>query len=264
MNLARGLSPLRRISVRVGFTLIEVLLATVIITGLLVVVLFFYQQSAQLRTDLLVEAERISVARLLMDRITAELRQARRHNYFATPMVGDATSLQFITTALPPTTAWTGESYGRASRPVTDLKFVTYSTSAGEDATNVIGITRSEEPLVEFTTVASTEVFSSTFAVEETNSPAMLLTEQLRVLRFRYFDGAAWQDSWSDTRLPGAVEVTLASDVLPEVDELAEFFGDTEAVGEVFRRVIFLPGSRDTGPMVSSAATGDPAEELFP
>lgn len=247
-----------------AFTLIEVLLATVIIAGLLAVVLFFYQQAAQLRTELLIETERISAARLLMDRITSELRQARRHSYFATPLVGDSTAIQFITTALPPTTPWSGETYGRATRPATDLKLVSYGTSIGEDATNALGITRSEEPLVEFRTVAGTEVYSSTFMTEETNATALLLSDQLRALRFRYFDGVAWQDSWNDTRLPGAVEVTLASEVLPEVDELAELLGEAEAPsGEVFRRVIFLPGSRDTGPLDTSSSTNEVSEEFW-
>ena len=247
-----------------AFTLIEVLLATVIIAGLLAVVLFFYQQAAQLRAELLVETERVSAARLLMDRITTELRQARRHSFFATPMVGDASSIQFITATLPPTTAWGGDSYGRATRPATDLKLVIYGTSVGEDATNVLGITRSEEPLVEFRTVASTEVFSSTFVTEETNNTAVLVSDQLRALRFRYFDGGAWYDSWNDTRLPGAVEVTLASEVLPEVDELAELLGEAEApAGEVFRRMIFLPGSRDTGGLETSSSTNEMSDEFL-
>ena len=249
---------------RCGFTLIEVLLATVIIAGLLAVVLFFYQQAARLRADLLVETERLSAARLLMDRITTELRQARRHTFFQTPMVGDATSIQFYTTSLPSASAWAGQQYGRISRPESDMKMVCYGTSTAEDGTNVTGITRSEEPLVEFRKVTTSEVFSSTFATEPTNNTATLLTEQLRVLRFRYFDGTAWKDSWSETRLPGAVEVSLASEALPEVDELSEFLGDFDEPLEVFRRVVYLPGSKDAPPASALSSTNDVAEEFLP
>src|SRR5688572_27247709 len=81
---------------RAAFTLVEVLLAVGIVAGLLVVVLFFYQQAAQLRTELLLDAERTSSARLLMERLTAELRTARAHTFYETPLVGDSTYLQFI------------------------------------------------------------------------------------------------------------------------------------------------------------------------
>src|SRR5688572_24203718 len=84
-----------------AFTLVEVLLAVGIVAGLLVVVLFFYQQAAQLRTELLVDAERSSSARLLMERLTTELRTARAHTFYEVPLVGHATYLQFITVDLP-------------------------------------------------------------------------------------------------------------------------------------------------------------------
>ena len=73
-----------------GFTLIEVVLATVIAVGMLLIVLFFYQQAANLRSEVLQETERLSVIRLVMDRMTSELRSTRRHPAFAGAFVGES------------------------------------------------------------------------------------------------------------------------------------------------------------------------------
>jgi type II secretory pathway pseudopilin PulG len=219
-----------------AFTLVEVILAVGIIAGLLVVVLYFYQQATELRTELLLTTERTSAARLLMDRLTTELRAARSHTFYAVPLVGDATYLQFITTDLPAQTAWTGEHLGRVSRPETDLKLVSYRREVSREDTNVVSIARTEEPLVELRKAGLNE---STVVVQsnETNrSNAVAITEAFHFVRFRYWDGRAWTESWNSTSLPAGVEVTLGSEPLPEET-------GSEYEGEVFRRVIYLPGS---------------------
>lgn len=50
---------------RAAFTLIEVILAIVISLGMLVVVLFFYQQTANFRAQLVEETERLTAVRLI-------------------------------------------------------------------------------------------------------------------------------------------------------------------------------------------------------
>jgi prepilin-type N-terminal cleavage/methylation domain-containing protein len=220
-----------------AFTLVEVLLAVGIIAGLLVVVLYFYQQATQLRTELLLDTERSSSARLLMERLTSELRAARAHTFYAVPLVGGATWLQFITTDLPSQTAWRGEHLGRVSRPETDLKLVSYRKEVSLEDTNVVGLARSEEPLVELRTPGVNE---SVVVVpsSETNKPnSVVVTEAFHFVRFRYWDGHAWTESWNSTLLPGAVEVMLGSEAPPAEAEPGEY------TGEVFRRVIYLPGS---------------------
>ncbi|MCI0744963.1 MAG: type II secretion system GspH family protein [Verrucomicrobia subdivision 3 bacterium] len=218
-----------------AFTMIEVLLAVGIIAGLLVVVLFFYQQAAQLRTELLLDAERSAAARLLMDRVTGELRTARTHSYYATPMAGGADYIQFITTDLPSQANWSGERFGRITRPETDLKFVRYGLEVSAEDTNVVGLTRTEEPLVEFRTVAAT---SAVLQATETNrTSALVITDQFRFVWFRYWDGYGWVEEWNHTALPRGIEVSLGAEALPPETEPAEY------PYEVFRRVIYLPNS---------------------
>ena len=220
--------------VRNAFTLIEVLLAVGIVAGLLVVVLYFYQQAAELRTELLVETERGSAARLLMDRLTAELRTARPHTFYETPMVGDGTYLQFITTDMPSQGSWSGEKLGRVTRPESDLKLVSYGAETSAEDTNVVGLARTEEPLVELRTAPRETTVIEPAA---TNCNSILITEAFRFIRFRYYDGYNWLEAWSETYLPLGVEVTLGSEALPPEVEPEEY------PYEVFRRVIALPGS---------------------
>ena len=61
---------------RLGFTLLEIALAVTIAIGIMVVALFFYEQSARLRKDALEEMDRITAVRLVMDRLSSELRCA--------------------------------------------------------------------------------------------------------------------------------------------------------------------------------------------
>jgi type II secretory pathway pseudopilin PulG len=225
-----------RQQLRAAFTLVEVLLAVGIIAGLLMVVLYFYQQAAELRTELLLDAERSSSARLLMDRLTTELRAARSHTFYEVPMVGDSTYLQFITTDLPSQIAWTGERLGRITKPETDLKLVSYGAEVSLEATNVVGVVRAEEALVELRTTVSSEVTLSTGAsTNKTNR--IFIAEAFKYLRFRYYDGYKWIESWSDTFLPKGVEVTLGSEPMPADVEAEKY------PYEVFRRVIALPTS---------------------
>ena len=112
-----------------AFTLVEVILAISIAIGILVVALYFYSQATNLRAQLLEESDRISSIRLVMDRLTSELRHA-----FAQPQTGfhgDATSLQFVTTE-PPSRA----SATRVGTPRTDLRLISYGLSKTLDGTN--------------------------------------------------------------------------------------------------------------------------------
>ncbi len=225
-----------------GFTLLEVLLAISIAIGLLVVVLYFYQQASDLRGQLLQETERVSTARLLMDRITSELRTARGHALFPDSFVGQSDFLQFIKTGLPSRSAWTGAPLGRAVAADSDLKLVSYGMGGVADGTNSAagGLTRTERPLVQAKAVVSTQVWDD--AGSATNSGPALLTAQVQYLRFRYWDGSAWQDSWSASGLPRGIEVSLGAEPLPEGATPDDY------PSELYRRVIYLPGAeKDEG-----------------
>lgn len=231
---------------RSAFTLLEVVLAISIAIVILVAALAFHHQAATLRGVLIEESERLAAVRQIMDRLAADLRVAPVHNRIG--FTGDSNSLRFVTTRLPLATA------GFDS----DLRRVTYRALFSGDATNrtVSGLTRSDEPAVELiskasatnATVTATEPVGD--AAEEiaaglTNAPTTVaanpaepLTESIRFLSFRFWDGTAWRDSWSGAAPPPGVEISLGFEPLP-----AEMTPDLYP-GEVFRRVIFLPAGQ--------------------
>lgn len=220
-----------------AFTLIEIVLAVVISVGLLTVALYFYRQAADFRVELVSEVERLSEARLLLNRITTELRVARRHAFYEQPLIGEPDFLQFIKTDVPSKAAWSGGTMGRAPAPQSDLKLVRYGVRASLESTNqsIAGVTRHEEPLVDYKLV-----IEATSAPLTTNTTASaLLTESFHYLHFRYWDGTAWKQSWSGAALPRGVEITLGAEPMPAVSESMAM----QYPFEVFRRVVYLPGS---------------------
>ena len=211
---------------RDGFTLIEVVIAISLAIGIMFVLLFFYNQAANLRGQLMQQADRLSTVRLLMDRITMELRTARMHAFYEAVFLGDTQFIQFARTDLVSPNAWKqGE---RVSSAQTDLKLVRYSANAD---TNAPGLYREEEALAETRKVRSASV---TVDIEPVKKPEPL-SEEIRYVHFRYWDGAKWLESWDGPKLPIGVEITLGFEPLV-VDEQGE------ASGEVFRRVVYLPG----------------------
>ncbi len=238
--------PARR--TRWGFTLLEVVLAIVIAVGLLVVVLHFYQQAADLRTQLIQESERIASVRLLMDHLTGELRAASALSSSRIAFAGDATSIRFITVGLPAGSAWNVGPAGRLVTPQTDLKLVTYSLGRSVEGSNVVytGLVRTEQSTVdvrpragpartnEFATEAEATRASATRGLEP-------VTDAIRFVRFRYWGGEDWKESWSAVELPKAVEVSFGGEPLPDSTALDDYAFD------LYRRVIYLPGSEASG-----------------
>ena len=247
---------------RNGFTLLEVILALSIAIGLLVVALYFYQQAAELRTQLLQESERLSTVRLLLDRITTDLRTA-----YAQPQqgfTGNATSMRFIRTDVLSRMAWMASLPGRSAPVETDLKIVSYGITTGVEGTNQVvgGITRVEQALIEKTgrkekqkleeVIPAPDVPAAGSNVVDsaaTSKPAVEpLTDALHFVSFWYWDGAEWSETWDSPDLPRGVEVTLGAEPLPAgLDPLEYPF-------EIFQRVIYLPGSSEISDVLEFSA----------
>ncbi len=223
-----------------GFTLLEVILAVAIASGVLVGILLFYRQTADLRVQLLSETERLTAIRLLLDRISADLRTAHVDYEFGQGLKGDIASLQLLKLELPSRSAWARTELG-ASLPVqSDLRLVSYSArSTLEDGTNAVmsGLVRSERSFLQPRVLSDSE--STTNAPgspsAQSREPEQFV-DAVRFIQFRFWDGTGWLDSWGGTELPQGVEVSLGMEPLPP-DLLPE-----EYPFELFRRVIYLPG----------------------
>jgi prepilin-type N-terminal cleavage/methylation domain-containing protein len=250
---------------RRGFTLIEVILAIVIAVGMLVVVLYFYQQTADLRTQLIQESERISSVRLLMDRITGELRAASALSSSRIAFAGDATSMRFITVCLPVRSAWNAGPSGRLVTPQTDLKLVSYHLGRSIERSNVVvaGLVRTEQPTVDVRPRAA-PARTNEVAGEREAKPAPAtrgpepVTDAIRYVRFRYWGGDDWKESWSAVELPKAVEISFGGEPLPDSTAPDDYAFD------LYRRVIYLPGSEASGGLSTISVMTDeglPGEE---
>ena len=241
-HIARGGGPLRRDARGSAFTLVEVILAIAIATGLLVIALTFYRQATDLRGQILVESERISVVRLVADRLTADLRQARPVAGDAESFVGGSGSVRFTRASLA---VPSGHGPDGSVSVGPDVVRVSYDTVTGPDGTNtvVLGIDRTESPwsarpragMSASASASAAPLDASVLALAATNRPAELLTDQVRFIRFRFWDGGAWQESWTNQVPPPGVEVVLGTEPLPD-DATPETYPY-----EQFRRVVVVP-----------------------
>jgi len=242
-----------------GFTLVEVILAIGIALGVLVVALYFYGQAADLRARLLQESDVISSVRLAFDRIAADLRAA-----YAQPQIGftgDEVSFRFVVAGLPGRSTFKPGAWTRPVVQESDLQIVAYGVTRAIDGTNsiVAGLTRTEQPLLETPppvagpTNAGARVVNG--AGEPSAAPAATpWIDTVHFIRLAYWDGTGFADRWDAPSLPAGVEVCIGVEPLPPGTDPLDY------PYELFRRVIFLPGSRGTEePDDWFAAIGEPA-----
>src|ERR1051325_1038777 len=155
-----------------GFTLVEVILAILIISAIMSVLLYFYQRSVEVRQTILEEAEFLSVSRMFMEQLSGELRTARAVEDQFVGLEGSSNSITFVCTSIPQTARWiTSTNEATVLPPATDLKRVSYRLLAGTNYSDVRGVDRTEEQLVggaftagtnstEFVNAAGTSVIS--------------------------------------------------------------------------------------------------------
>jgi hypothetical protein len=245
-----------------AFTLVEIILAIGLATGLLIVALTFYRQAAEMRGQILRESDRVSTMRLVLDRLAGDLRAAQPKASPGNEFTGDSTSMSFIKTAftsLPP------NAPPGASEP-TDLVRISLTTLFGTNGNRVVvsGLDRGEvclNPLASFLALA-TNSSGATLALgtnldslslsppDQTNQVTEPFADIVRFVRFRYWDGAAWQMGWTNATPPPGVEIVLSTVGLEEDAEADAY--PTDAV----RRVVFVPaGMAQSQPPDSSALT---------
>lgn len=228
-----------------GFTLVEVILAISLAIAILVVAMSFYQQASELRRQIVEVSERVSTVRLLMDRLTTDLRAARSHDWEG--FNGDSTSLRFVKSELIPPAAW------KRAQSATDLRVVSYGVATGLDGTNtmVTGISRTEVAALELRQARSHGAAPAEMSATTNAVPEEPLTDVIRFVHYRFWDGMAWVDSWADVVPPRAVEVSFGLEPQPD-DALPD-----EYPFEVFRRIVALPGGRDSDPF-ADLFSGEP------
>lgn len=233
-------------SVPRGFTLIEVVLAIVIAVGLLTGVLMFYRQASVVREEVLRKADALSAVRLVMDRISTELRTTPPDGG-GTPVVsGDSRSLRMLHTAVPSRTPWRGGNLGRVTSAEADWVEVSYRCSSDTNRPGLFRQERTHTAAAAVSTNLPTEIEQQARAGTNTlGAPVGIpISEAIGHLRFRYWDGSRWSDAWERPQPPVAVEVSLGIEPDEEdgfVPEASDSTDPSPYPFEVFRRVIALP-----------------------
>jgi prepilin-type N-terminal cleavage/methylation domain-containing protein len=218
-----------RPAARQGFSLLEVSMAIALALLLVVAMVAFYKQTADLRTAIGAEADVIGAERTVMDRATSELRCAVTYDLAGLTFQGTASDMKFATTVLPGADSWVvpAATDGGAVPPGSDRLVVGYRLGTTLDEAGkpvVTGIERTTQRLATARTVE-----------EGKEIEVKLLAPAMKFMHLSYWDGSAWLDTWTGQGLPAAVEIVLGEQPLPEGVEPDQY------PYTIFRRVVFVP-----------------------
>ncbi len=229
-----------------GFTLFEVVLAVSLTLVLMVAMLTFYRQVADVRAAVVEEAELIGAERAVMDLITRQLRGAFVFRFLGQGVEGTLEQVEFPTVTLPSGSVWLVQGVTETERipPERDLQVVGYRVRYVEDEYGDLVVEGLEQTCQK---VLTPRVAEEAEEGEEGEIQTALLTPHIKFIRLQYWDGSAWLDSWSGGDLPQAVEIVLGAEPLPEdIDDAFEYPYPT------FRRVVFIPAAAagPSGPVI--------------
>jgi hypothetical protein len=228
--------------------LVEVILAIGLATGLLLVALTFYNQAADIRNQVLRESERVSAMRLVLDRLAADLRAAQPMARPGNDFTGDSSSMSFVKEVC--TSVSPDAPLGTSG--LTDLVRVSLTTSFATNGARLAvgGLDRNEVQLTQppaSALLANSDALSlfpsnqTSVLPDQTKVVAEVFADFIRFVRFRYWDGTAWQPGWTNASPPPGVELVLSTVPNPEDAQPDSF------PAEAFRRVVFVPGGLQPG-----------------
>jgi len=229
-----------------GFTLFEVVLAVSLTLVLMVAMLTFYRQAADVRAAVVEEAELISAERAAMDLMTEQLRGAFVFRFLGQGLDGSPTQVRFAAVTLPSRSTWLVQGVMEVEEipPERDLEIVAYRVRYVEDEYGdmvAVGLERTCQKIL------TPRIAEEAEEGEDTEIQATLLTPRIKFVRFQFWDGSAWLESWSGGDLPQAVEIVLGAEPLPEdIEDPFEYPYPT------FRRVVFIPAAAQgpSGPVI--------------
>ncbi len=213
-----------------AFTLIEIVLAITIAVALLTVMLGFHQYAQQVRADVVEQIDRVNERRMVMDRLTRDLRNTLGAGD-QMAIDGTTDSVTLLTTALPGPAVYNDPQATREYiTPQQDLRMVKYALQKVEDERgeiHVAGLACSVEKLIRAKLIEEQDP-----TVKQPQAP--LLAPSIRFVRFRYFDRTQWLTSMSQDQPPSAVEIALGEQELPEGTDPMEY------PYPLFRRVVYI------------------------
>ena len=243
-----------------GFTLMEIILAITLAVGAMAAVMAFYQHVLNVRQTIYGQMRVVSAQRLVMGRVTDELRGSLVYPFLQMGLRGacditkfDPTSLniQFVTAAVPGSLTLAGtvsanspdSSAGAQRLPEYDLQIISYRLRVATDENGKVITDDQGNPIIDGLERTCQKVLPPA-AIDASSIPSTLMAADIKYMNIRYWDsslasagGDAWVTTWNKPDLPLAVEITLGVQPLPP-----NITDPTLYPYETFRRVIYLPG----------------------
>lgn len=260
---------------RSAFTLLEVLLAVVIAAGLLSTAMYFYHKSSRFRSDLILETERIASARLILNRMSTELRSSLHHPVRNIGFKGGSNWVEFLKTEIPSEASWaiSTENSSSAAYPETGYRLIRYElamknvidtgldNAANREMIENLNLDNNSggDPSGDFPSLKQGDAIDRAerrllTAKASTNSLATVrikpvrITDELKYMQIRYLNNGNWAETWGGPNPPAGIEISLGIDPLSATNLLEEY------TNHVFRRIVRIPTSSDsiTPPDVST------------
>jgi hypothetical protein len=214
----------------------EVLLAVIIVVILMGAMFGLYWRGLEVRDRTTAMLDEITAQRLLLDRISEELRTAMVYPFLRFGLTGEVGRAEWIACRLPGPGAWTPAGITDAPRtPESDIQIVGYRLRYGEDENGdpiVVGLERTVQR------VLAPETAEESDGEDSAAVQVQFVTGHVKFIRFQYYDGETWSETWDASELPAAVQVVIGREPMTEDATLDEYTAPT------MRRTIFVPGRR--------------------
>ncbi len=234
------ITPTRSSHSRRGHTLFELLLALGLSLVLLVAVYSALDLHWKYSAAGKEEMERMQLARAVLEKVALDIRHvAYRDSDEAIGLVGTADRLVLQINKRSLNQIWASANPNPTQAATTQgVRFVSWSIT-DHGRSNLIEVSRTTDGLVrrELDRFVPTPQLAQSQNDEE---PETLLAEEVKAIKFRYFDGTDWHDTWTSSemrRLPRAVEVAIR--FRPIDFQWSNLQTDQSSDG--FRQVILVP-----------------------
>ena len=249
---------------RTAFTLLEVLFAVVIAAGLLATAMYFYHKSSRFRSDLILETERIASARLILNRMSTELRSTLHHPVRNIGFRGGSNWVEFLKTEIPSEASWamSTENSSSSAYPEAGYRLIRYElamknvidtgldNTANREMIENLNLDNNSDvaPGGDFPSLKQGDAIDRTerrllTAKASTNSLATVriepvrITDQLKYMQLRYLNNGNWAENWGGPNPPTGIEISLGIDPLSVTNLLEEY------TNHVYRRIVRIPTS---------------------
>jgi hypothetical protein len=177
----------------------------------------FYSSSLALRDRATKTTRDVQLARIVVDRICSEIRQAITGGGFGTGVYGDKYSISINTVVIPDKTLSEKRSIQDKPPPGQfDLQEVRYYVAYDEDHPDENGYPRALGLIRRAVKTFNTDVIVEGDEKGEADSRRAFKQEmyapEIKYVEFKYFDGAKWWDKWQiqqGNALPQVVRVTV-------------------------------------------------------